>query len=284
MHPSDPLAQTDVAGDENSPPVDWSVGGGLWLQYRHNDPLTERRIALLEAIAATGSITQAAQQVGLSYKAAWDSVDAMNNLAEQPLVERSAGGRKGGGTRLTDYGVGVLEHYRQIRVVYERFLQQLGDRLALPGDATTLLGGLRMRTSARNQFRGKVTAVNRGAVNGDVILALGDGLAVQANITNEAIDELGLRPGKPAFAIIKASFVLLSPDENVRVSARNRLTGTIVCIMPGAVNTEVKLELAGGRILTAIVTAESQQELGLDVGQRCTALVKSSHVLVGVAD
>ena len=140
-----------------------------------------------------------------------------------------------------------------------------------------------MRTSARNQFVGKVAVVKKGAVNGDVILDLGDGLQIFSNITNEAIDELQLKVGDTAYAIIKASFILLSPDENVRISARNRLCGTIIKVVSGAVNGEVKIELAGGRILTAIITNESLQEFGYAIGQRCCALIKSSHVLIGVA-
>src|SRR3546814_11797252 len=66
------------------------------------------RIALLEQIAETGSITAAAKAVGLSYRAAWDAVAAMNNLADRPLVEGSAGGRHGGGPRPTPRRIGLL--------------------------------------------------------------------------------------------------------------------------------------------------------------------------------
>lgn len=141
-----------------------------------------------------------------------------------------------------------------------------------------------MKTSARNQLRGMVTAVHKGAVNADVLLDHGGGVTIFANITNEAVDELGLKPGKPATALIKSSFVLLSPDANIRISARNRLSGTIVAVIPGAVNAEVKLRLASGEVLNAIVTLEAVQELGLSAGLLCTALIKSSHVLVAVED
>jgi molybdate transport system regulatory protein len=137
-----------------------------------------------------------------------------------------------------------------------------------------------MHISARNQFRGKVKAVRNGAVNADVILDIGDGLEIFANITNEAVDELGLKPGIEAVALIKSSFVLLSPDPDIRISARNRLSGNVSAVIPGSVNTEVKIRLAGGRTLTAIVTAEGLKELGLANGSPCTALIKASHVLL----
>jgi len=66
------------------------------------------------------------------------------------------------------------------------------------------------------------------------------------------------------------------------VSARNRLSGVISDVIPGSVNSEVRLRLAGTRILTAIVTVDAIEELGLVKGADCTALVKASHVLIAV--
>lgn len=141
-----------------------------------------------------------------------------------------------------------------------------------------------MKTSARNHFPGTVKMVHKGAVNADVILDIGHGLEIFANITNDAIDDLGLKPGKAATAIIKSSFILLATDPKIRVSARNRLTGTVAAVIPGAVNAEVKVTLPGEPVLNAIVTLETVQELGLAVGKPCTALIKASHVLIAVED
>jgi molybdate transport system regulatory protein len=141
-----------------------------------------------------------------------------------------------------------------------------------------------MKTSARNQFHGTVQAVRKGAINADVILDLGDGVQLCANITNEAVAELGLQPGRAAVALIKSSMVLLSPDQDIRISARNRLDGTVSAIIRGAVNCEVKLRLGAERVLTAIITEEALKELDLAVGQPCTALIKASHVLIAVND
>jgi molybdate transport system regulatory protein len=139
-----------------------------------------------------------------------------------------------------------------------------------------------MRISARNQFRGVVKSVHQGAVNSDVVLEIGDGLEIFANLTNEAVADLRLVPGRPATAVIKSSFVLLSPDPQVRISARNRLTGIVCAVIPGAVNCEVKIQLAGARVLTAIVTTDALNELQLLTGGSCTALIKASHVLIAV--
>jgi len=139
-----------------------------------------------------------------------------------------------------------------------------------------------MQISARNQFRGTVKTVHKGAVNSDVIVDIGDGLEIFANITNEAVADLRLAPGREAVALIKSSFVLLSPDRNLRISARNQLTGVVSAVIPGSVNCEVKVQLAGKRVLTAIVTLEALKEMALVKGSPCTALIKSSHVLIAV--
>jgi molybdate transport system regulatory protein len=141
-----------------------------------------------------------------------------------------------------------------------------------------------MKTSARNQFRGTVKAVQKGAVNADVILELGDGLDIFANITTEAVDDLGLAPGRSALALIKSSSILLSPDPGIRISARNRLPGTVKQVITGTVNAEIKIACAGSRMLNAIITIEALKELGLTVGLPCTALIKASHVLLAVDD
>ncbi|HNO89171.1 MAG TPA: winged helix-turn-helix domain-containing protein, partial [Rhodocyclaceae bacterium] len=89
-------------------PIHHKLVGTLTVDTEFGTFLGDTRIRLLEAIERYGSISQAAKAVPLSYKAAWDAVDAMNNLAEEPLVERSVGGKHGGGTSLTEYGQRVI--------------------------------------------------------------------------------------------------------------------------------------------------------------------------------
>ena len=93
--------------------------------------LGDTRIRLLEAIGHHGSISRAAKAVPMSYKAAWDALDAMNNLADSPLVESSVGGRHGGGTHLTDYGRRLVGLYRAVEQEYQGAV----DRLARGMDA-----------------------------------------------------------------------------------------------------------------------------------------------------
>ena len=260
------------------------IAGRLWLNREGCGYLGAGRIELLERIDDCGSITQAAKRIGMSYKTAWDAVEAMNNLADQPLVVRATGGKGGGGTCLTDYGKQVITGYRVMETEHQRFLTRMADNVKNFDQINNLLRAFCMKTSARNQFRGQVSDLKKGEVNSEVKIDLGEGLTIAAIVTNEAVAELGLTLGKEAVVLIKSSFVLLSPDENLRISARNRLYGIVRETIPGAVNSEVKLELPGGRILTAIITKESLNELGFTSGQRACALIKASHVILAVND
>jgi molybdate transport system regulatory protein len=140
-----------------------------------------------------------------------------------------------------------------------------------------------MFTSARNQLAGKVASIQRGAVNDEVRIDLDDGQSIMAVLTHGSVESLGLQVGGAAFALIKASSVILfDASTGVRLSTRNQLAGTVKQLTPGAVNAEVVVALAGGTEVTAIVTNGSVQNLELAVGKAVTAAFKASSVIVGV--
>ncbi|WP_088279946.1 TOBE domain-containing protein, partial [Ideonella sp. A 288] len=245
--------------------------------------LGDTRVKLLEAIDRHGSISQAAKHVPLSYKAAWDAVDAMNNLADEPLVARSTGGRAGGGTLLTDYGRRVVALYRAVEGEYQAALDRLAGQFAQApvGDVQAfqrLLRRMSVRTSARNQFVGKVSGLREGPVDFEVRIRLDEQLELAAVVTRDSAETLGLAIGSEVIALVKASSLLLLTDETLRISARNRLWGTVQRIVDGPVNAEVTLDLGQGRTATAVVTRESVDSLQLAVGVRACAAFKVSSV------
>jgi molybdate transport system regulatory protein len=140
-----------------------------------------------------------------------------------------------------------------------------------------------MNVSARNVFRGKITALTHGSVNAEVELALSGGDRIVAIVTEESVKSLGLAVGKEAVAYVKAPWVmLLSGPQEVHFSARNQLTGKVSVVQKAAVNTEVALLLPGGTTVYAVVTNEAVMELGLKEGAEATALIKASHIILGV--
>ncbi len=241
------------------------------------------RIALLRAIRDGGSITSAAKAVGLSYKAAWDAVQVMNNLFDRPLVLPAAGGKDGGASPITEAGVAVLDGYAVAEAELASAMARIEASVSQGLSLKPLLWGIGMKTSARNVLRGTVSRVTPGTIDAEVTLAVADGVEIVATITRGSAEDLGLVPGATALALIKSSFVILARgDESLRTSARNTLAGTVIAREDGAISSEVTLELTLGKTLTATLTKESAEALDLQVGTRALALIKASHVILAV--
>ncbi|WP_206951470.1 TOBE domain-containing protein [Trinickia acidisoli] len=140
-----------------------------------------------------------------------------------------------------------------------------------------------MRTSARNHFAGKIDSVKAGAVNDELTLRTQEGLEIVAIITHGSAASLSLAKGSDAFALIKASSVVVMVDaDSSKVSARNCIAGTVASVEKGAVNAEVVIKAAGGAQIVSIITNDSVERLGLAVGKNAAALFKASSVIVGV--
>jgi len=262
----------------------FALQGTVWMTVDGEKFGGPGRVELLAAIGQTGSISQAAKALGISYKGAWDAIDAMNNLAGEALVERVAGGKGGGGTRLTARGEQLVTNFRAIERLHQQFVAQLNEQAGHLSADLTLIGRLNMKTSARNQFFGTVSRVQPGAVNDEIDIDIAGGHRIVATITHESTESLGLKTGAQAFALVKASSIILMTDaQGARFSARNRLEGTIARLTPGAVNTEVVLDLTGGGSVAAIITNESARVLELAEGRTATAMFKASSVIVGVS-
>ena len=265
------------------PPLEAS----LTLGRRGKAIVPAARIALLADIGRQGSISAAANRQGISYRTAWDAVQALNNLFPRPLVEGQPGGARGGTASLTADGWAVLRAYEGLNTEMKWVLGAL--ELRLRSGKTdfdpTFLWSLTMKTSARNMLRGEIVSVREGAVNAEVVLDLGDGRSLVAGVTLEAARELGLAPGEPALALINAGDILLAappaPGEPpLRTSARNDLEGVVSRLETGAVNDEVHVDIGAGKTLVAMVTHASAEALGLAPGAPVRALIKAGHVLL----
>ncbi len=260
-----------------------ALGSRLQL-LRGRDTVGAERIRVLEAIARTGSISAAARELNLSYRGAQDAVLALTALLGRKVVEAHPGGAGGGAAAVTPAGAALVLAFRRIDAELAHVVGQLESHLADEAEPLDRLAWrLGMKTSARNTLAGVIESVAEGAVNSEVVIRLQAGPAITAIVTRESVAELALAPGRPAMALIKASFVILAAGHaDLRTSARNRLLGTVVEHRGGAVSDEVVLQVEGGLRIAATVTRESGEELGLEVGASAQALIKASHVIVAV--
>jgi molybdate transport system regulatory protein len=261
-----------------------AVDGALWLRRGGQALGGADRVALLEAIRDTGSMTRAARAVGISYKTAWDHVQDMNNVAERALVQRSAGGAGGGGTTLTAEGLALIAAFRQVEREHGLMLERLSTTLADPAQMLKTLARLGLRTSARNQLVGSVTRVQAGAVNAMVELALpGADDRITASLTLASLRRLGIVPGTQAVALIKAPSVFLAaPGKAQRLSVGNCLQGQVSALLAGAAHAEVQARLAGGQTMVAMLGLEALRTMGIVVGAPVQLLFQESSVILGV--
>jgi molybdate transport system regulatory protein len=236
-----------------------------------------QRIALLAHVAEQGSITKAAKSAGLSYKAAWDAIDELNNLAEKPLVERSVGGRGGGGAKLSEEGERVLRLYQRLQALQAELLSSAEETSDL-----ALLSRLMLRTSARNQLHGRVERVTRHGRNDLIDLQLAGGLSIQAQITHDSTERLDLEVGTDVFALIKAGWLeLLAPDDAV-TTGHNCLVGHIEEILDAEDGpSEVRISLPSGQTLCALAEPAQLEALQLTVQSAVGVQFSPANVLIG---
>jgi molybdate transport system regulatory protein len=261
-----------------------SIEAQISLISKHARTVGRDRIRVLEAVAREGSISGGAKAVGLTYKAAWDALDAMANLFGQPLLETRAGGKSGGGAVLTATGVRVIEAFHRLEAEMARVMRALEPELAGTGiSPRNLVSGFLMKTSARNALRGTVTAIVADAIAAEVAVKVSEQTTIFALITNDSVRELGLCAGRDAIVLIKAPFVLVAlGDTPPMLSARNCIPGIVSRCEAAAVNAEVVLDIGGGKSLAAIITAHSAKQLGLETGKPACALFDAAHVLIAI--
>lgn len=249
-----------------------------WHVRLGNGEISPRRLMLLAAIDATGSISQAAKSAGMTYKAAWDAVEIMNNLAGQPMVERQHGGVGGGGTTLTAKGKQLLATHQQLQAMQAMWMDSIQD---MDAQVLPMMRRLTLRTSARNTFYGKIIAIQSDGVEAQVKLALQGQDALVVTVTDQSVQRMRLQVGGNAWALIKSTWVILAPIGKQQVSADNCLYGTVKQVQDNEIDCEVVLQLTGGNTLTSVVTQQSLHALNITEGQSLCAFIQSNHIILG---
>ena len=229
-------------------------------------PLSDRRLQVLRALGESGSISQAARLVGVSYKAAWQAIDTLNNLAGVPVVQKSVGGAGGGGAKLTDAGLELLRAAEALAKAKGEVMQQIHSKLPVQR--------LGIQTSMRNQWpcivehveiAGPLAQVQVRSCHGDVLFT--------ARITAESAQLLGLQSGQPVLAMCKATAVkVLATGAHADV---NVFSAKALRVTPGAIGDEVAVQLSAGVHGVGFAVAHSGLRVGhlVDIHIPASALV-----------
>lgn len=237
---------------------------------------TDKRIDVLRRIGSVGSISEAARGAGISYKAAWQAIETLGNLAGTPLVEKAVGG-SGGGAQLTAAGHRLLRAFDLLTAARHAVLTQLDQEQGSNPPALGL-AALGLRTSMRNQLPCVVADVSTAGAAVRVELALSDGTRLASRITQESAQLLDLRKGMAVLALCKATAVKIFEVE-AATHANNVLRGRVVRVSGDAGAAEVSLQLSCGLSMVGFAGDDG----GLKVGQDCVAQVDDSAVVIALA-
>lgn len=238
------------------------------------------RVTLLEAVIQYGSITKAAEIAGFSYKTAWDAVNAINNLLPRPAFITRTGGPRGGGAEVTEEGRRLIVAFRRLEEKLGRISEAIAEE-GLEHEQDLLFWGLGLKLSVRNAFHCKVATIIPGPVNVEVKLEVSPETIITAAVTNASVTELELAPGRSVVAMVNATSVMLAPkDDAPRMSARNRVLGTVVTRTDGIVESEIGVDLGGGKTITAVISREGADDILAATGAQVWAIFKTSHVIL----
>lgn len=243
--------------------------------------LLEKRIKLLQAIKEVGSISKAAKMVPMSYKSAWDAIDSINNLSSQLIVKKETGGVGGGGAKVTSYGEKILESYLILKKEHEKFLKQLTLLTDFQTGELKDIQRLNMQISARNQIHGIIEEITTNEINANIKIKSKSGNNLFANVSKDSLEILDLKLGSEIIALFKSNNVLLSKQEDILISARNQITGTIVSIKKDTTNSEILIKFSESETITSVVTTQAVEKLNLQIDDKITAYIKASDILIG---
>lgn len=250
-----------------------------------HDP-ADKRIDILRLVGQLGSISQAAREARVSYKAAWQAIDTLTNLAGVELVERAVGGSGGGGARITVDGQKLLFIADVLsRARNQVFASFIANHSSLTS-ALPILSSLEIRTSMRNvlpcrveklEVQGQMVRIRLSLTSGS---SGSSGSVLVSRITKASAELLGLKKNQNVLALCKATAVQVSAlRADFPQSMIQYLSGEAVRVSRGAVGDEVSVLLDSGLQLLGFAPARS----GLKAKARVNAVLDETAVVIALA-
>ncbi|MDP3119078.1 MAG: TOBE domain-containing protein [Sulfuricurvum sp.] len=256
------------------------IDGRFWLTNDGQSFLGAGRIELLEKIDQTGSINAAAKEIKMSYKAAWERINGMNAIAEQPLIERLTGGRGGGGTKLTPYARELIATFHRLGDLHRQFIDRFSEAGNDPERLARILSRTFLTTSARNQFPAVLKEIQKNGLHTTLTLALQGDDVLFSIITAKSVENMGLEIGCDSYAIIKSSDIKIFTNPPASNTTDNILTGIIESLESEGDNLEIALRLNGGTLLIALEKQDTLQKF--QTGMTVFAVISPLHIIIGL--
>ncbi len=240
--------------------------------------MSDKRIEVLRAVGQFGSISQAARASGISYKAAWQAIETLSNVAGAALVEKSVGGAGGGGARLTRAAKDVLHASDCFAQARQDALAQLRQQSPSQRNDMTAIAAMSLRTSMRNQLPCTVCAIEVVSGMAQVTLELADAQRLRSSITHESLELLELKPDMRVLALFKATAVTIAPTI-MAMGQINVITGDVVKRSRIKGDRQLSLAIAPGLFIAGL----AQPDAMLKNQQPAMAGFAESAVVIGLA-
>ena len=172
----------------------------VWIEHQGKPLIGKGGAEILEAIDKENSISKAAETLGMPYRYVWNYLQEIQQALGEQIIDTYKGGKSGGGgAKLTDLGRSLLGEYKQV----ESYLGKV-----LSSQSGLEVSGLKL--SARNQFKGKVVAVEKGVITAKVKVEVKMPVTVTAVITKEAVEDLDIKVGDEVSAIVKSTEIIIA--------------------------------------------------------------------------
>ena len=172
----------------------------IWLEHKGKPIIGKGGAKILQTIKKTQSITKTAQKLGMSYKYVWNYLNKTQKTLKQPIIHTHKGGKKGGGgATLTPLGKQLLKEYKRVE-------SYLGEIL----EDKEYWEAIGLKISARNRLTGIIKQVEKGIITAKIKIEIQAPVTITAIISKEATEELNLKPGDKAQAVIKATEVMIA--------------------------------------------------------------------------
>jgi len=262
--------------------VQYSLNGRLWLSQNDKSFLGNGRIELLEQIDATGSISKASKNMKMSYKAAWDAIEVMNTLSQEPLIQRVSGGKGGGGSVITPYGKELIQTYKVLHSELKIFLNNLSMKVNDADGRLNLLHTMSMRVSARNQIIGEVVYIEDFNLHKKITLYIQGGDTITTIITTKSTNKLSLKKGMLVYALFKASSLKIHLDDTYESCEENLFIGLVEHIEAEEAQNEITILLNSGNRLYTLVSDEQMATWGLSKGQKILVSCHFEDIILGL--
>jgi len=251
----------------------FDIDGNIWIKKENRNFIGKGRIELLKNIQVYGSISKAAKHMKMSYKAAWDSVDIMNKLANKPLVTKVTGGKGGGGTVITSHAKELITAYEEISTLYKNYFETLENSF------NEQIGDEQSKEPVFSRLSGKVSSIKNIDDNYELLIKLKSGQEL-ASIENENfVNQRDIKIYEEINFLIETDNIVLTKKKQTS-SARNSIFGKVKEINDDKINANITIDCGQEDIIHAKITSSSCKKLELKEDDEIYASFKAYNIII----